>query len=715
MTQNIKEGLGPETISLTGKVLVVSSETALELITPPNLKSELALDQVTNHPQLKRADNDWVGYTEETEPDSDDFLLLEKVTSGAKRKVKISSLPAGGEGGEANTASNQGTGGRGLFHSKVGVDLQFKNINAGSSKVTISDDPANKEVDIDIVPGNIPHQNLSGAGTNSHPQIDSHLGNTSNPHSVTKTQVGLGNLTNDAQLKRADNDINSFIEKTSPASLDVLLIEDSGAGYAKKKVKIANLPGGGGGGEAGLKVLGESGYETLEAAITNIGSNPITLFIPAGTINITSDPFVPENIELLVLKGAIFNISADVTMTIAGPFRAGNNRHFDFGNSASKVVFNTSNIINVVWFTNGGDGSGSSPWTGADGQGGIGEAFNHTTVVDGMILDLPSGDYSITAQININRNATFIQGPVRGRTSSLGATAHLNFNPGSAQALFKFDKGDNSMIWQGGVSGVSGRNWSAYSCTFLEVVGGSEFTFRDIRISDWQGIGLYLRGQELMEFQNISIVYCDRPVVIGDSPGPQETIDADVYYFLHCFFLSVNETYPLVEVLGDVGIEYVTSLHFSECSFVGGHYCFYWNDTTSTIWSFMISFRNCKMEQASAPSTAKAIYIHHNSQGLKNLVIDNLISADHNGGFLDLANINNVNIRNVLYVTTGSGNFLTGSDLRNVKLETINTNQAVYLPGMTKALAVEGSTDEEAIMLAIYTADSTPTVTAYGL
>jgi hypothetical protein len=41
-------------------------------------------------------------------------------------------------------------------------------------------------------------------------------------------------------------EINAVTEKVSPGGTDVLLIEDALAGFAKKKVQIANLPGGGG-------------------------------------------------------------------------------------------------------------------------------------------------------------------------------------------------------------------------------------------------------------------------------------------------------------------------------------------------------------------------------------------------------------------------------------------------------------------------------------
>jgi hypothetical protein len=52
--------------------------------------------------------------------------------------------------GEINTASNVGVAGVGVFKQKTALDLEFKKINAGSSKVTVTDDTANNEIDIDV-------------------------------------------------------------------------------------------------------------------------------------------------------------------------------------------------------------------------------------------------------------------------------------------------------------------------------------------------------------------------------------------------------------------------------------------------------------------------------------------------------------------------------------------------------------------------------------
>ncbi|HEC66639.1 MAG TPA: hypothetical protein ENI23_15290, partial [bacterium] len=57
---------------------------------------------------------------------------------------------ATGVGGESNSMVNIGTAGVGVYKQKTGVQFEMKNINAGSNKITITDDTGNNEIDIDL-------------------------------------------------------------------------------------------------------------------------------------------------------------------------------------------------------------------------------------------------------------------------------------------------------------------------------------------------------------------------------------------------------------------------------------------------------------------------------------------------------------------------------------------------------------------------------------
>ncbi len=67
-----------------------------------------------------------------------------------------------GGSGETNTASNAGVGGVGVYKQKVIADLEMKNINAGSNKITIVDDLVNSEIDVDVVEANLALGNIGG-------------------------------------------------------------------------------------------------------------------------------------------------------------------------------------------------------------------------------------------------------------------------------------------------------------------------------------------------------------------------------------------------------------------------------------------------------------------------------------------------------------------------------------------------------------------------
>ena len=103
------------------------------------------------------------------------------------------------------------------------------------------------DASIHFTESSISHLNIQDIGTNTHAQIDTHIAATSNPHGVTASQVGLGNVTNDAQLKRAAGDFNTFTAKATPVNADLVLIEDSEDGFANKKVALGDIGIGGGG------------------------------------------------------------------------------------------------------------------------------------------------------------------------------------------------------------------------------------------------------------------------------------------------------------------------------------------------------------------------------------------------------------------------------------------------------------------------------------
>ena len=147
-------------------------------------KAQVGLSNVTNDAQLTRSAGDFGSFPTITSIDSSDIFLLEDADDSFNKK-----------------------------------DVTFGSINSS-----------------------LDHQSLSGAGTNDHAAIDSHIANTSNPHSVDKTDVGLGNVTDDAQLTRAADDFISFPIKNSSVNADKILIEDSEDSGAKKYIELEDLP-----------------------------------------------------------------------------------------------------------------------------------------------------------------------------------------------------------------------------------------------------------------------------------------------------------------------------------------------------------------------------------------------------------------------------------------------------------------------------------------
>ena len=132
-------------------------------------------------------------------------------------------------------------------------------ITSGNSKLTAVYNDAGDSFVITLVEANIVHQNLSGAGTNTHAQIDSHISNTSNPHATTAAQVGADTVGSAAAaqafaIQRANHvgsQLSSTISDFSEATQDAIggILTDSTTidftyNDAGNQITAAVIPGG---------------------------------------------------------------------------------------------------------------------------------------------------------------------------------------------------------------------------------------------------------------------------------------------------------------------------------------------------------------------------------------------------------------------------------------------------------------------------------------
>ena len=183
----------------------------------PGTNYQAPLANVTDDAQLKRAAGDFATFTEKANPVAGDLFLIEdSAAAGAKKKAQIGSLLL--------TPTQVGL-------SAVTNDAQLK--RAAGDIASFTDKPEPAAGDLLLI------EDSAAAGVKKKIQVQNLLFGLP----LIPAHVGLGNVTNDAQLKRAAGDFASFTDKATPVAADVVLIEDSAASGAKKDTTIGAIRG----------------------------------------------------------------------------------------------------------------------------------------------------------------------------------------------------------------------------------------------------------------------------------------------------------------------------------------------------------------------------------------------------------------------------------------------------------------------------------------
>lgn len=171
--------------------------------------------------------------------------------------VLIATTPTWSQVGGSGTTDND------AIHNNV--DGEINAITSKSSLVSgdlfLIEDSASSYAKKKAQPGSISHTLLADKGSNTHSQIDTHIGSTSNPHSVTYTQAGaaasshthtesditdLDHTDSNAIHDNVSAEISAITEKSSPVSADVILGEDSANSWSKIRIPYSSFGSGGG-------------------------------------------------------------------------------------------------------------------------------------------------------------------------------------------------------------------------------------------------------------------------------------------------------------------------------------------------------------------------------------------------------------------------------------------------------------------------------------
>ena len=198
-----------------GGVVSVNGETGIVVLD----KADIGLDQVDNTSDLDKPISDDTQDALDTKQDTSEKNQPDGYV-GLNGSSKIDSIYLPSYVDDilefANLAAFPVTGSTGILYLALDTDKIYR--WSGSTYVEVSQ-------------GITDHTLLDNIGTNTHANIDTHIASTSNPHSVTAAQVGLGNVDN-------TSDLDKPISNDTQDALDLKYDASNPAGY----ITLAEVP-----------------------------------------------------------------------------------------------------------------------------------------------------------------------------------------------------------------------------------------------------------------------------------------------------------------------------------------------------------------------------------------------------------------------------------------------------------------------------------------
>lgn len=268
------------------------------------------------------------------------------------------------------------------------------------------------------------------------------------------------------------------------------------------------------------------------------------------------------------------------------------------------------------------------------------------------------GNFSITDTIPITQHRVHVDLGRKWETRVL-------FTPTSTKSLFKFQTTDNTVLYQCSFWGGGFQGSNAQTKTVLELVDTSEFSYGDIAVLGWTGLGnsqgVWYRGREMTSVGDQAI-QADIPIRI--SINPNSPISCDHLNWWGSTYLLPIGSNPSITV--DDGANLSNINLAGDQAWVGGSDGFKWIDTTATQSSQDLAIRNVRSEGLTSP-TGNLVRIE-TSHTLNCLTLDNVKGALNALG-VKLRNVANAALRDVRTHNTSGNSLDVDSTVQPLSLE----------------------------------------------